>query len=177
MSLLRHAIRSQSNSLPLIIPRAYIHYLPILPPCSSLLTFRPPSRPYSSSYSHPHPNPSPNPSPEPEPASIPLTQRLKALSKKYGWWAVGVYTAISLVDFSIAFLGVSYFGAERVQMYEKKVMDWVKRTSGWGTVEDAVGTENAVEGSKEVGKVVPTKGNGIWTVAVVVRFFSLFSFL
>ncbi|TIB40561.1 hypothetical protein E3P86_00621 [Wallemia ichthyophaga] len=61
-------------------------------------------------------NPQPNQS---------LTQRFKQLSQKYGWVAVGVYTAISVFDFSLAFTVVNVAGAERVKKVENKVLDWV----------------------------------------------------
>ncbi|TIA88900.1 hypothetical protein E3P99_02344 [Wallemia hederae] len=64
--------------------------------------------------------------PKPPPQqSQSLAQRFKELSKKYGWVAVGVYTAISVLDFSAAFAAVNVVGAERVKVLEKKVLNWV----------------------------------------------------
>lgn len=45
---------------------------------------------------------------------LPLTARLKVLIKSYGWYAVGVYLALSVVDFSIAFAAVNLLGAAQV---------------------------------------------------------------
>ncbi|GFZ51255.1 hypothetical protein JCM24511_09013 [Saitozyma sp. JCM 24511] len=53
--------------------------------------------------------------PEPEPEAKSAYARFKALSKKYGWWALGMYTALSSVDFSLTFLTVHAVGAERIE--------------------------------------------------------------
>lgn len=63
--------------------------------------------------------------------SPPTQQKFKALSRKYGWWAFGVYNALSLIDFSIAFAGVQYLGAERVVAVEAAVVGWVYDRLGW----------------------------------------------
>ena len=54
-----------------------------------------------------------------------LTSRFKELSKKYGWVAIGVYTAISIVDFSIAFGLVNFAGAQKVKAVERSILDFV----------------------------------------------------
>ena len=41
--------------------------------------------------------------------------RFKLLTKKYGWWALGMYTALSFVDFSLTFLIVHTLGTERIE--------------------------------------------------------------
>ena len=48
----------------------------------------------------------------PEPQS--LSARLKKLSKEYGWAAVGVYAALSVLDFPFCFLLVKIVGTERI---------------------------------------------------------------
>lgn len=55
---------------------------------------------------------SPDPNALPENASV--TSKLKLLIKSYGWYALGVYFALGLVDFSIAFAAIHLFGAEKV---------------------------------------------------------------
>jgi hypothetical protein len=45
-----------------------------------------------------------------------LSQRLKRLSKEYGWSAVGVYLALSVLDFPFCFLLVRTLGTERIGM-------------------------------------------------------------
>lgn len=82
-----------------------------------------------------------------------LGQRFKELSQKYGWVAVGVYTAISVIDFSIAFAAVNVAGAERVKKVEKKVLDWVgMNTSKQPSDSDKEGKEDK---------------NSIWAMAVL----------
>jgi len=90
-------------------------------------------------------------------AKVPLTQRVKALSKKYGWWAIGVYGALSVVDFALAFGLVSYLGMARVQRLEQAVKRWVAERTGWtwgGELDSpAAGAEATVSGElKEVAR-------------------------
>jgi hypothetical protein len=63
-----------------------------------------------------HVNPTPHLG-SPEPA-LSLSQRLKKLSREYGWSAVGVYFALSLLDFPFCFLAVRLLGTERIGHYE-----------------------------------------------------------
>lgn len=43
-----------------------------------------------------------------------LGQRLKKLSKEYGWSAVGVYLALSVLDFPFCFLLVRIVGTDTI---------------------------------------------------------------
>ncbi|KAH8701481.1 hypothetical protein GQ44DRAFT_717566 [Phaeosphaeriaceae sp. PMI808] len=54
-------------------------------------------------------------SPEPAPS---LSQRLKKLSREYGWTAVGVYFALTVIDFPFCFLAVRLLGTDRIGHYE-----------------------------------------------------------
>ena len=58
-----------------------------------------------------------------------LSQRLKDLSKEYGWTAVGTYFALSALDFPFCFLAVRSIGTERIAAIEHSVVEWVKRAS------------------------------------------------
>lgn len=58
----------------------------------------------------------------PEPAQS-LSQKLKALSKEYGWAALGVYLGLSALDFPICFLAVRLLGTDRIGHYEEVVKD------------------------------------------------------
>ncbi|THH16584.1 hypothetical protein EW146_g4081 [Bondarzewia mesenterica] len=58
------------------------------------------------------PPPSPSSQESKNEPNASLTQRLKTLIKSYGWYALGMYIAISVVDFGVAFAGVNLFGAE-----------------------------------------------------------------
>ncbi|PSN68901.1 hypothetical protein BS50DRAFT_327724 [Corynespora cassiicola Philippines] len=67
------------------------------------------------------PNPTPHlGSPEPAPS---LSQRLKKLSREYGWTAVGVYFTLSALDFPFCFLAVRMLGTDRIGHYEEVVID------------------------------------------------------
>ena len=55
--------------------------------------------------------------------SLSLSQRLKKLSKEYGWTAVGVYLALSALDFPFCFLAVRWLGTERIGRWEHKIID------------------------------------------------------
>ncbi|KAI0256203.1 hypothetical protein BJV78DRAFT_1118242 [Lactifluus subvellereus] len=57
--------------------------------------------------------------------SASLSQRLVTLVKAYGWYAVGVYTVISIVDFTIAFAGINLLGAEYVSSVAASAKAWV----------------------------------------------------
>lgn len=66
-----------------------------------------------------HPDPTPHlGSPEPAPS---LSQRLKQLSREYGWAALGVYFGLSLIDFPFCFLAVRLLGTDRIGHYEDVV--------------------------------------------------------
>lgn len=64
------------------------------------------------------PSPSSSPPPPEQPHPLPpdasLSQRLKHLIKTYGWYALGVYSVLTVLDFGVAFLGVNLLGAEYV---------------------------------------------------------------
>ncbi|EUC44961.1 hypothetical protein COCMIDRAFT_5811 [Bipolaris oryzae ATCC 44560] len=66
-----------------------------------------------------------NPTPHlgsPEPASS-LSQRLKKLSREYGWTALAVYLGLSLLDFPLCFLAVRLLGTDRIGHYEHVLKD------------------------------------------------------
>ncbi|KAJ4378460.1 DUF1279 super [Didymella sp. IMI 355093] len=58
----------------------------------------------------------------PEPAQS-LSQKLKALSKEYGWAALGVYLGLSALDFPVCFMAVRLLGTDRIGHYEEVVKD------------------------------------------------------
>jgi len=60
-------------------------------------------------------NSKPDPTKKSEPAQpLSLSARLKKLSREYGWSAVGVYFALSVLDFPFCFLLVRVVGVERI---------------------------------------------------------------
>lgn len=66
---------------------------------------------------------------EPEPTGF--SARMKKLSKEYGWTAVGVYLALSVLDFPFCFLLVRTVGTEKIGKFvfhhgqnEQKLTFW-----------------------------------------------------
>lgn len=59
------------------------------------------------------------------PPNASLSQRLKHLIKSYGWYALGVYTILSVVDFGVAFAGVNLLGAEQVSRITTSIREYV----------------------------------------------------
>jgi N-terminal acetyltransferase 2 len=57
--------------------------------------------------------------------AIPLTQRLKTLMKAYGWYAVGVYAFVSIIDFTIVFAGINLVGADYVSSVVASAKAWL----------------------------------------------------
>ncbi|KAK4496461.1 hypothetical protein PRZ48_012441 [Zasmidium cellare] len=65
--------------------------------------------------------------------SLSLSERMKEMSRKYGWIVVGIYLGLSVLDFPFCFLAVRWFGTERIAEIEHTIID-----SFWGIVEKAV---------------------------------------
>ncbi|KAB8611444.1 hypothetical protein FH972_025949 [Carpinus fangiana] len=108
--------------------------------------------------------PSPDPtanlgSPTPTP-SLSLSQRLKKLSREYGWSAFGVYMALSALDFPFCFLAVRVLGTERIGRWEHFVVEGaknsiyypLKRALGWEDGNAAEAAGHAVEQGWEAAK-------------------------
>ncbi|KAJ5653476.1 hypothetical protein N7490_000479 [Penicillium lividum] len=57
-----------------------------------------------------------------------LSQRLRKLSREYGWAALGVYLTLSALDFPICFAAVRLLGVERIGHFEHVVVQSVKNT-------------------------------------------------
>ncbi|KAF9883603.1 hypothetical protein FE257_003156 [Aspergillus nanangensis] len=120
------------------------------------------SRPRYSNTSHPG-----------KPAS--LSQRLKMLSKEYGWSALGVYLLLSAMDFPICFAAVHFVGADRMGHYEQVVVDTFKAAVGtvMPSVQEAQATEEAVAGDaaddQSVTKAEKKTGEeaSLWTQIVI----------
>lgn len=61
------------------------------------------------------------------PPSLSLTQRMRKLSREYGWSALGVYFLLSALDFPFCFLAVRWLGTDRIGRLEHVVVDWFWR--------------------------------------------------
>ncbi|KAL6236344.1 hypothetical protein BDW75DRAFT_229552 [Aspergillus navahoensis] len=55
-----------------------------------------------------------------------LSQRLKALSREYGWSALWIYLFLSALDFPFCFAAVKLLGADKVGHYEHVLVENVK---------------------------------------------------
>ena len=120
-------------------------------------------------------NPTPHlGSPEPAPS---VSQRLKKLSREYGWTAVAVYFGLSVVDFPLCFLAVRLLGTDRIGHYEDVLKDalWSvvrlvlpnagRKPAGAGAEEDIAEATDR-EGYVEAGRAVGHNGGAdasIWT--------------
>jgi N-terminal acetyltransferase 2 len=83
--------------------------------------------------------------------SLSLSQRLKKLSREYGWAALGVYLALTALDLPFCFLAVRAIGAETVGHYEHIIVSWVKDLIKWPVSETAQEElEEAGQAAKEV---------------------------
>jgi hypothetical protein len=58
-------------------------------------------------------------------SELSLSQRLKKLSREYGWSAVGVYFALSALDFPFCYLLVRVLGTDRIGEWEHAVVSRV----------------------------------------------------
>ncbi|WVR08808.1 hypothetical protein IAU60_005866 [Kwoniella sp. DSM 27419] len=88
------------------------------------------STPLASAQREPEPEPEPEaepePEPEPEPANQSTSARLKAMFKKYGWYSLGIYLALGLVDCGLVFIGVHALGAERISPVFDRAVYWYR---------------------------------------------------
>ncbi|KAL1965153.1 hypothetical protein VTN77DRAFT_6066 [Rasamsonia byssochlamydoides] len=95
-----------------------------------------------------------------------LSQRLKTLSREYGWSALGVYLLLSALDFPFCFLAVRLFGVERIGYYEHVVVEGAKDIfrSVWPGASRRSPNRAEEEGNSHVRKdeaVKPGDGHGV----------------
>lgn len=77
-----------------------------------------------------------------------LSQRLRKLSREYGWAAVGVYFALSALDFPFCFAAVRLLGVDRIGQFEQVVVQTCKDAlhTVWPRRESAISDQGEVEG-------------------------------
>jgi N-terminal acetyltransferase 2 len=78
---------------------------------------------FNSNSNSPRPNPDPTPQLGSPNQSLSLTARLKALSRDYGWSALGVYIGLTILDFPLCFLAVRLLGTERIGHWEHVIIN------------------------------------------------------
>jgi len=89
-----------------------------------------------------------------------LSQRLKALSKEYGWTALGVYLGLSALDFPFCYLAVNWVGAEKVGEWEHAIVGSVKAAVN-SVVPGLMKDKN--DGDETDGTVLVGDSASIWT--------------
>lgn len=80
---------------------------------------------------------------------------MRKLSREYGWAALGVYLAISALDFPICFAAVRLLGVERVGYMESVIVDSVR-----GVLPGDWGQKSETEGETEPGSQGMEAGDG-----------------
>ena len=82
-----------------------------------------------------------------------LSQKLRKLSREYGWSALGVYLLLSALDFPFCYAAVSLLGADRIGHYEDVILqtagDAIRAVWPGKQAEDSNNPEEAVEENKE----------------------------
>lgn len=85
-------------------------------------------------------------------ANLSLSQRLRKLSREYGWSALGVYLTLSALDFPFCFLAVRTLGTDRIGHWEHVVLSYIKGVVKWPLPEEG---QEMVDGAvTEVKKMV-----------------------
>ncbi|KAI9708097.1 MAG: hypothetical protein M1820_004301 [Bogoriella megaspora] len=125
--------------------------------------------PRSHSVRHNSSKPSPNPTPNlgsPDPP-LSFSQRMKKLSREYGWSALGVYLALTALDFPFCFLAVRSLGTERIGHWEHVVVEsfWKVVAIPFPNLRGTVNEKQAeVEESPTLGELAAREGGGGWGV-------------
>lgn len=75
------------------------------------------------------------------PAKLGLRDRLKDLFKRYGWVSVGVYFALSVLDFPFCFLAVRLAGPERIGQIEHRILESMRPAyePAWNVIKPVAG--------------------------------------
>lgn len=71
------------------------------------------------------------PSAEASEQNLTLSQRLKKLSREYGWSAVGVYLLLSVLDFPFCFLAVRLVGVDKIGHWEHVILSYIRAMVKW----------------------------------------------
>jgi len=109
----------------------------------------------------------------PELESLSLSERMKAMSRKYGWTVVGIYLGLSALDFPFCFLAVRWLGTDRIAAAEHAIVSrfWAALESVIPSLKErrasneaAAAAEDAVkEAGDAVSKDAKHEPASIWT--------------
>jgi hypothetical protein len=158
---------------PIIPSRTFATATPTLPtstyPSGTALPAAHDSTSSSSSSGEDGTNHNSGPSPDSEPQPKSAYARFKLLTKKYGWYALGMYTALSSVDFSLAFLTVHALGVERIEPLFGSIMFQYRSIRYGKDAAEKIATEHRVakeeekrREKKEIEENGGKKKNGYW---------------
>lgn len=64
-------------------------------------------------------------------ANLSLSQRLRKLSREYGWSALGVYLLLTALDFPFCFAAVRMLGTDRIGHWEHVALSHIKAWVKW----------------------------------------------
>ncbi|KAL4755110.1 hypothetical protein BDW72DRAFT_164109 [Aspergillus terricola var. indicus] len=96
-----------------------------------------------------------------------LSQRLKTLSREYGWSALWIYLFLSALDFPFCFAAVKLLGADKIGHYEHVIVESVKGAVNkvWpGAFEETEESENEDTETQAAGKKKgPVEEASLWT--------------
>jgi len=98
--------------------------------------------------------------------SLSLTQRLRKLSREYGWSALGVYLALTALDFPFCFLAVRLLGTDRIGHWEHIVVSKIKSFVQWPLGDDGKEkvqdvADKVKDGMEAGGIAVPVDGRSV----------------
>ncbi|KAI9886870.1 MAG: hypothetical protein M1823_001306 [Watsoniomyces obsoletus] len=126
-------------------------------------------RPRWSRFNSTTPPPPPNST---TPSSLSLSQRLRKLSREYGYSALGVYLVLSALDFPLCFLAVRHLGTEKIGHWEHVALEkfWQivpfprpSSTTASSPSNDDVEEVEVVEGSIQEAQRHAEADASIWT--------------
>ncbi|KAI9701510.1 MAG: hypothetical protein M1836_001566 [Candelina mexicana] len=63
--------------------------------------------------------------------SLSLYQRLRKLSREYGWSAFGVYMLLTALDFPFCFIAVRWLGTDRIGHWEHIIVEYFWKIVPW----------------------------------------------
>jgi len=93
---------------------------------------------------------------------------MRKLSREYGWSALGVYLALTALDFPFCYLLVRYLGTDRVGEWEHLIVSHVKQLipesvkSSWREWRQAMkNAEREVTGQEKINEDVEMAGWGV----------------
>ena len=98
-----------------------------------------------------------------EEGNLSFSQRMKKLSREYGWAALGVYLALTAIDLPFCFLAVRMLGTDRIGHWEHVVIETFKDLVKWplpASAQDQIDTAGDIITEKVSEAVAVREGEG-----------------